>query len=128
MTNLFATVAGVENPPSTEGLLGNDDSPSGAPLSAVLVSGPAHSASFTLNADGTFTYSPVANYSGTDGFTYRATDEFGHSDLATVRVTVNEVNDAPGGGNNTVTTLENTGYVFASATLASPIWPTVPRT
>ena len=42
-------------------------------LTAVLVTGPAHG-TLTLNADGCFTYTPAANYNGTDSFTYTAND------------------------------------------------------
>src|SRR5205814_9416 len=55
------------------GLLGNDGDVDGDPLSAVLVSGPAHG-TVILNADGSFTYTPAANYNGGDGFTYKAND------------------------------------------------------
>ena len=42
-------------------------------LTAALVGGPAHG-TLTLNADGSFTYTPTANYNGTDSFTYKAND------------------------------------------------------
>ena len=55
-------------------MLGNDADPDAATtLTAVLVSGPAHG-TLTLNADGSFTYTPDANYSGPDSFIYRAND------------------------------------------------------
>ena len=62
----------------------------------MLVSGPAHAASFTLNANGSFSYTPSANYNGPDSFTYRAKDPSGAtSGLATVSITVVPVNDPP---------------------------------
>ncbi|KAA0077324.1 tandem-95 repeat protein, partial [Mycolicibacterium sp. P9-64] len=61
----------------------------------------------TLAADGTFTYTPVANYNGTDSFTYQATDGTTVSDLATVTITVTAVNDAPVAGDDTATTNED---------------------
>jgi VCBS repeat-containing protein len=78
-------------------VLTNDtDRNSGDTLSAVLVSGPSHVASFALNADGSFSYTPAANYNGTDSFTYKAKDPSGaESNTAKVTLTVNEVNDAP---------------------------------
>ena len=75
-------------------MLGNDNDPDGNPLSAVLGSGPSHG-TLTLNANGSFTYAPTANYSGSDSFTYRASDGTLTSNLATVTLTVTAVNDAP---------------------------------
>ena len=76
------------------GVLGNDGDVDGDALTAVLVSGPLHGA-LVLNANGSFGYSPAANYFGPDGFTYRASDGSASSNLATVSITVNPVNDAP---------------------------------
>ena len=50
---------------------------------------------WTLNSNGSFTYTPTANYNGTDTFTYRASDGSLTSNLATVTITINAVNDAP---------------------------------
>src|SRR5205814_2038289 len=64
---------------------------------AVLVAanGPTNGA-LTLTADGSFTYTPKANFNGTDSFTYQAKDAAGAlSNLATVTITVNAVNDLP---------------------------------
>ena len=76
------------------GLLGNDSDVDLDTLTASLLTGPSHG-SLTLNADGSFTYTSYANYNGTDSFTYRAFDGQEHSDLATVTLMVNAVNDAP---------------------------------
>ena len=58
---------------SAAGVLANDTDVDADPLTAVLVTGPAHG-TLTLNADGSFLYTPAANYHGTDSFTYRAND------------------------------------------------------
>jgi hypothetical protein len=76
-----------------------------------LVDAPVHGA-VAVNADGTFSYTPVANYNGADSFTYRLSDGPLDSNLATVNLTVTSVNDAPLGTSTTVTTLEDTPYVF----------------
>ena len=55
------------------GVLANDTDADGDTLTAVLVTGPTHG-TLTLNADGSFTYTPAANYNGTDSFTYQAND------------------------------------------------------
>ena len=56
------------------GVLGNDSDPDGGAISALLVAGPAHASSFTLNADGSFEYTPVPDYNGPDSFKYEAGD------------------------------------------------------
>ena len=45
----------------------------GDPLSASLIAGPLHG-SLSVNADGSYSYTPVANYFGTDSFTYTVSD------------------------------------------------------
>ncbi len=47
------------------------------------------------NGDGTFTYTPNADYNGTDSFTYTTDDGNGGSATATVAITVTPVNDVP---------------------------------
>jgi VCBS repeat-containing protein len=49
----------------------------------------------TLNADGSFTYTPAADFNGLDSFTYHANDGTLDSVDVTVTITVNAVNDAP---------------------------------
>ena len=86
------------------GVLANDTDADSNPLTAVMVTGPAHG-TLTLNADGSFTYTPAANYYGQDSFTYKANDGTADSNVATVSITVNPVNDAPtldGIGNVTI--------------------------
>lgn len=88
-------VVGEDGNLSGASVLANDADVEAGALTAVLVSGPAHGA-LTLNANGTYTYVPAANFNGTDGFTYRAVDGGGAaSDPATVSVTVTSINDAP---------------------------------
>ena len=78
------------------GVLGNDIDPDGDPLMAVQVGpDPANAQSFTFNPDGSFSYTPVANFSGVDTFTYQANDGTSNSNLVTVTIVVNPVNDAP---------------------------------
>ena len=76
------------------GVLGNDSDVEGDSLTASLVSTAAHG-SLTLNANGSFTYTPTANYFGADSFTYKANDGSLNSNTVTVSLTVNPVNDAP---------------------------------
>jgi VCBS repeat-containing protein len=77
------------------GVLGNDTDPDGPTISAILVSGPANAASFTFNADGSFSYVHNGSETISDSFTYKANDGLADSNVATVNITVNPVNDAP---------------------------------
>ena len=89
------------------GVLANDNDTENSSLSAVLVNGPGHG-SLSLNADGSFTYTPTANYSGTDTFTYRALDGTTTGNIATVTITITAVNDAPVATNDSYTANEDT--------------------
>ena len=90
-----------------EGVLGNDGDADGDALSATLVSGAGHGEA-ELAADGSFTYTPNADFSGTDSFSYKASDGFVDSGAATVTITVVPVNDAPAAAASEVTTTEDT--------------------
>jgi hypothetical protein len=79
---------------SARGVLANDISTTHEPLSALLVDGPRHG-TITLHVDGSFTYTPNLNFNGTDSFSYRANDGRFDSEVATVTIVVNPVNDAP---------------------------------
>lgn len=68
-------------------VLANDRDPESNPLTALLVSRPANG-TLTLNANGTFTYRPNTGFTGTDRFTYRASDGTATSNVATVTITV----------------------------------------
>ena len=76
------------------GVLVNDSDPNGDTLSAVVVTGPANG-TLSLKADGSFTYTPNANYNGSDSFTYQVSDGSLTSNVATVTLRVNAINDAP---------------------------------
>ena len=76
------------------GVLDNDSDPDGDPLTAILVSPPQHG-SYTLAANGALSYTPNANFNGTDALTYRVSDGTLQSEPATVSITVRAVNDAP---------------------------------
>jgi len=99
---------------STGGVLGNDTHPDGKPLTAVLVTGPANG-TLTLNTDGTFTYVPNGEYSGSDSFTYKPSDGTAEGDPVVVTLTVNAVNDAPVATGDTFTLDEDTSLVVAAS-------------
>ena len=76
------------------GVLANDTDANGNPLTAVLVGGVA-SGTLTLHPNGSFDYTPAAEFSGAVTFTYQADDGTVRSNTAAVTITVNAVNDAP---------------------------------
>ncbi|MDQ3931115.1 MAG: Ig-like domain-containing protein [Chloroflexota bacterium] len=84
------------------------DDVDGDALSYIIVSGPSNGVLSGTGANRTYT--PAANYNGSDSFTFKANDGTVDSNTATVSITVNAVNDAPSftkGADQTV--LENAG-------------------
>lgn len=79
------------------GVLVNDRDADGDALSAMLVTRPSNG-KLTLNADGSFSYTPDPNFSGTDSFTYVARDAKVGSTPTKVTLSVLETNDAPVSG------------------------------
>jgi subtilisin-like proprotein convertase family protein len=77
------------------GVLGNDMDMEGDPLTAIKLTNPTHGTVTAFGSNGSFTYKPFANYSGTDSFTYKATDGLLASGPTTVTLSVVNVNDAP---------------------------------
>jgi hypothetical protein len=80
--------------PEDTALTGNVLTNDNEATKATLVSDVAHGA-VTLNADGSFTYTPAANYNGPDSFTYKASNSKHESATAKVTITVTPVDDAP---------------------------------
>ena len=72
------------------GVLGNDSDADSNPLTAVKDTDPAHG-TLTLNADGSFTYTPALHYFGSDSFTYHASDGIASSNVATVSISIVEI-------------------------------------
>src|SRR5207248_7177809 len=81
-------------------------------LTFSIVTNPAHG---TLSGNGASrTYTPAKDYNGTDSFTFKANDGTVDSNIATVRITINAVNDPPVAINDTVSTNEDTPVVVAA--------------
>ncbi|WP_128636333.1 beta strand repeat-containing protein [Bradyrhizobium lupini] len=107
----------AEDTATTISVLANDSDPDGDTLTITGIDGTAivtgatvsvTGGTVTLNANGTLTFSPAANYNGSTSFTYTISDGNGGSATATVNGTVTAVNDAPVAGNDSFTTLEDT--------------------
>ncbi len=92
------------------GVLSNDvDNELPADLLARLISGPSNGTLTAFSSDGSFTYVPDADFNGVDSFIYAAEDGVtGSTDEATVTLTVNGVNDAPVGANDSYATSPDT--------------------
>ncbi|HZN15155.1 MAG TPA: tandem-95 repeat protein [Acidimicrobiales bacterium] len=80
------------------GIKANDSDPDGDPITVKLPveTLPAHG-TLSQNAAGGFTYTPAANYNGSDSYTYKVTDGQSDSNAATVSFTINPIQDAPTG-------------------------------
>ena len=78
------------------GVLGNDTDADSDALTASF-DGDATHGEVTLNADGSFTYTPDADWFGIDSFDYVALDGNGGGDGATVTITVTDVAEPPTG-------------------------------
>jgi hypothetical protein len=108
-----------ENTTLTEvapGVLANDADPNGNLLTAIPDTPPQHGI-VSLALNGSFVYTPNANYFGTDSFTYFANNGSLNSlSPATVTLTVNEVPIPPTAGNNSFAMIENqTGGLVVAA-------------
>jgi uncharacterized delta-60 repeat protein len=83
----YTTTVNTPLPVAAPGVMANDTDADGDPLTAALVTGPA-SGALTLNANGSFTYTPALNFAGNVSFTYRVSDGPAMSAPATVSIAV----------------------------------------
>ncbi|MBV5242381.1 tandem-95 repeat protein [Mycolicibacterium sp. PAM1] len=94
----------AEDTPAVIDVRANDTDPDGDALTVTAVGSPLHGTVVVL--DGKVSYTPTADYHGTDTFTYTISDgEL--TDTATVTVTVTPVNDLPVATNDAVTVAGN---------------------
>ena len=85
----------------------NDSTTSGGTLTYAVATGVSNG-TLVFNTDGTYTYTPDANFNGSDSFTYTVTDAAsGESSTQTVNITVNPVTDLSA-ADDTATTDEDT--------------------
>jgi uncharacterized protein len=79
----------------------------GSTLTYAIVSGPTNGTLGAINGN-KVVYTPASQFSGTDSFTFRAIDGAADSNVATVSIVVNAVNDPPAANNAAVTTPADT--------------------
>jgi VCBS repeat-containing protein len=105
-TSATLDITGVDDAPvALSGIaIGNEDTPIAGTLVATDIDGPALTfsrvaqaahGSVAIAADGSYIYTPDANYHGPDSFTFKANDGTLDSNIATVNLTIASVNDAP---------------------------------
>jgi hypothetical protein len=109
-----STTSGNEDAASITGSVSAGDF-EGDNLTYSLVSSvDASKGTLSFNANGTYSFAPALNFNGTASFTYRAFDGQLYSNVATVTITVNPVNDAPFVTyyNNNITVYEDMGGLY----------------
>ncbi|HWV65643.1 Ig-like domain-containing protein, partial [Chitinophaga sp.] len=102
------SISVTEDTPATGNVLTNDTDPEGNALTASLVTAPVNG-TVVLNADGSFTYTPNANYSGSDSLIYQVCDNGTPSlcDTATLLLNISAVNHAPVAVNDSIAVTED---------------------
>lgn len=90
------------------GLLANDTDTEGDTFTATLINDSPHIGFFQLNPDGSFRYLVLPNRSGTDVHRYKVNDGTSDSNIATITITVNPVNDIPVAANDSYDLRPNT--------------------
>ena len=104
------TASTVEDTPVTIGVLGNDSDVDGDPLSVTSAS--ATNGSVAIGAGGSLTYTPNADFFGTDTISYTISDGAGGTATGSVAVSVGAANDAPVAVADTATTAEDTAVTI----------------
>lgn len=96
-------------------VLANDSDPDGDPLSVIEVTEPRNGTAI-INADDTITYTPNAEFTGTDRFWYTISDGKGGTDMAAVTITVSAGNAAPVAADDSYSTDPDTPLSVPAAT------------
>ena len=96
-----------EDTPVTINVLSNDNDLDGDSISLKSVTQGSHG-NVTINPDQTLSYTPKANFNGTDTFAYTIQDMITATDVAVVTISVSEVDDAPDAGTDLVMTEQGT--------------------
>jgi VCBS repeat-containing protein len=105
-----------EDTPVTVNVLANDSGLTDAPITVSVLEGPSHGVA-TVGANGRITYTPAANYFGSDALTHVVVDADGDRSMATLNIAVTSRNDAPVAPDQALFTAEETainGFLAAS--------------
>ncbi len=85
--------------------------PEGDPLTYIILSGPSHGT--LTGTPPNLTYTPAGGYFGPDSFTFKANDGNLDSNVATVSITVNSVNNPPEAVDDSAQTVEDTPVIIS---------------
>ncbi|OUS11485.1 hypothetical protein A9Q89_08365 [Gammaproteobacteria bacterium 53_120_T64] len=102
--------SGNEDSPVTINALNNDSDPDGQTLSISAI-GSASNGTTSTNGS-TITYTPNADFNGSDSFSYSVSDGAGGSASATVNISVSPVNDAPTAVNDSASVSTNSSVTI----------------
>ncbi|WP_124728240.1 cadherin-like domain-containing protein [Staphylospora marina] len=105
--DFYTTNEGTPLSVSAPGVLENDFDFRGLPLTAILIGNPSNG-TLTFNSDGSFVYTPNPGFTGTDAFTYQASNGVNRSLVASVTITVKPTNQPPVANDDSYTTTVNT--------------------
>jgi hypothetical protein len=99
--------------PESSGVLSNDFDPDDGPLSlqAILVDSVSKGSLLFFN-NGSFSYQPNENISGSDTFSYQAYDGQHYSNVTVVTLSITEINDPPIAINDEFTIAMNTSLLI----------------
>jgi hypothetical protein len=100
------SVATTEDTPVSICPAGNDSDPDGDKLTVTVTNSPLHGTLGAVDSKGCVRYTPEANWSGSDSFTYRVGDGAGGTASGTVSISVAPVNDAPFAVNDPTSSLK----------------------
>ena len=118
------TLATDEDTPATGTLQASDPDGNALTYSLVDTSGSHGTVTITNLATGAYLYTPDANYNGSASFTFQASDGSLTSNVATITITVNPVNDPPSAQDGSFTVDEDTllhGQVSATDVDGDPL-------
>src|SRR5262249_376897 len=91
---LDGSLSAIEDTPATGKLIASDAD--GNALTYSILAGPGKGAvTITNPSTGAYTYTPAANLNGSDMFTFKVNDGTADSNVATITVAIQPVNDVP---------------------------------
>ena len=119
------TIAEDASTPATGNVLANDVNSSGVvPFTVISFTGPAASVGvLNIAADGSYTFTPAPNFSGSGTASYMASNTKHDVGPATITINVTPSQDPPNANDDTITVVEDTPTNVTAAILANDADP-----